>query len=251
MPAADTVPPAAAPPTAGKHAFLASLAVPGAGQYMMGQSRWVPYVLVESFGWLRFGERRSRAGRLADRYRDLAWTAARQMSGGARRDTSFAYYELLTKAMRSGRYDADPAAGGIQPEEDLTTYNGEQWRLARALFVPLGSPGTPGTMEYASALLYYEIHAIPDSYAFAWASAEDQAQFADLIEDSDDAYSASTIALGLILANHLTSSIDALITARLRRAGHDVRFESGIAPDDHGAGWHAPLRLDATVRYAW
>ncbi|HEX6693283.1 MAG TPA: hypothetical protein VF035_01140 [Longimicrobiales bacterium] len=242
-PAADT--------TVRSRAFLASLVAPGTGQYMLGQKRWIPYAAVETYGWLRFAERRLTASRLAERYRDLAWTAARAAGGGMRRDTSFAYYEILTKSMRSGAFDADPAMDGLQPEQDPATYNGEQWRLAKALFVPLGSAGTPGTPGYGSALGYYMATAIPDDFAFAWQSEADQGRFRELIEDSDDAYSGSTIVLGLILANHLTSSVDALITSRLRRSGKNLRFESGIAPDDRGDGWHAPLRLDASVRYAW
>jgi hypothetical protein len=218
---------------------------------MLGQKRWIPYALVEAYGWLRFAERRHTASSLADRYRDLAWTAARAAAGGVRRDTTFAYYEILTKSMRSGAFDADPSADGLQPEQDPSTYNGEQWQLAKALFIPLGSAGTPGTPGYGSALGYYKATAIPDAYAFAWQAEADRKHFRELIEDSDDAYSGSTIVLGLILANHLTSSVDALITTRLRRGGRDLRFESGIAPDDGGDGWHAPLRLDATVRYVW
>jgi hypothetical protein len=218
---------------------------------MLGQKRWIPYVAVEAYGWLRFAERRHTASRLADRYRDLAWTAARAAVGGTRRDTTFAYYEILTKSMRSGAFDADPAMDGLQPEEDPSTYNGEQWRLAKALFIPLGSAGTPGTPGYGSALGYYKATAIPDGYTFAWQSEADRNHFRELIEDSDDAYSGSTIVLGLILANHLTSSVDALITSRLRKSGKNLRFESGITPDDGDDGWHAPLRLDAAVRYAW
>jgi hypothetical protein len=232
-------------------AFLASLAVPGAGQYMLGQARWVPYAVVETYGWLRFTERRSTASRLARRYRDLAWSSARAGTGVERRDTTFAYYELLTKSTRSGAFDAAPSEDGVQPEDDPATYNGEQWRLARALFVPLGSAGLPGTPGYDAALGYYMANAIPDAYAFAWPSGTDRARYTALIKDSDDAYSSSSIVVGLILANHLTSSIDALITARLRRGGRDLRFESGIVPDERGRGWHAPLRLETAVRYSW
>jgi hypothetical protein len=153
---------------------------------------------------------------LTDRYRDLAWRVARRVSVGERRDTVFEYYEALAQYSASGAWDATPAQDGLQPEQDTATFNGQLWALARGLFFG-GQDFAPGSAQYETALLYYRTNGIQPAYAWAWGgSSLEQQVFADLIEDSDDAYRSSTRMLGLILDNHVASAVDALITARLR-----------------------------------
>jgi hypothetical protein len=230
--------------------------VPGAGQYALGQNRWVPYTAVETWAWIRYIDQRSTAHRLSRRYKDLAWSIARRVSTGERRDTTFPYYEVLIHYRASGAFDVQPALPGIQPEFDPGTYNGEQWNLARSLYLPEGSGDGPGTASYDAAIAYYEAHAIPAEYAFAWNTGRlEQQVYTNVISESDAAYRDATRMLGLILANHLTSAVDALISARLRSAANGLRFESGLSPDPasaRGPPGRAPgLRFDAQVRYEW
>ncbi|MEO5510028.1 MAG: hypothetical protein ABIV28_08205 [Longimicrobiales bacterium] len=236
-------------------AFLASLAIPGSGQYALKQNRWVPYAAVETWAWIRYIDQRNTAHRLSRRYKDLAWSIARRVSTGERRDTTFPYYEVLIHYPASGAFDVDPNAPGVQPEFDPATYNGEQWNLAASLFLPAGATGPA---NYAAAIAYYEAHAIPDAYAFAWnAGRLEQQVYSKAITESDAAYRDATRMLGLILANHLTSAVDALISARLRSTGANLRFESGLSPDALAPlGGRipprmAPLRLDAQLRLTW
>jgi hypothetical protein len=48
-----------------------------------------------------------------------------------------------------------------------------------------------------------------------------QEEYAGLIRDSDEALRSSTSMIGVILANHLLSAVDALVSGRLGIAGQD------------------------------
>ncbi|MGH7507648.1 MAG: hypothetical protein ACRELX_18495, partial [Longimicrobiales bacterium] len=187
-------------------AFLASAILPGAGQYLLDADRWVPYVALELWGWVSYIQRRNEAHDLEGRYRDLAWSVARRVSVGPRRDSVFEYYETMGHFSESGALDVDPGAAGIQPERDATTFNGDLWMLARALFIPGGLPLPPDNPDYQRALAYYQTHAIPPSFSWAWGDSNlEQQVFAGLIRESDDAFRDATRMLGIILANHALS----------------------------------------------
>jgi len=226
-------------------AVVASLLVPGAGQWLQGQSRWVPYLALEIWSWLRFRERRAASRQLTREYQELAWQVARRVSKGPRRDTVFEYYEALTHFNSSGALDTSPNVAGIQPEEDPTTFNGDLWVLARGLFFSGDREHPPGSPEYEAALDYYRRHGIPDEYSWAWGGNRlEQQAFGNLIQDSDDAYRAGTRMLGIILANHVASGVDALITARLRAiAAGRAEFRSGLAPTEAGARLTNEVRI--------
>jgi hypothetical protein len=238
--------------TLGDAAFLASLAVPGSGQYLLKQQRWLPYAALEAWAWLRYLDRRSTARKLSVRYRDFAWDVARRVSTGERRDTTFPYYEILIHTTSSGAFDAQPGTPGVQPESDTETYNGQQWELARSAFVPAGSSGDPGSPGYDAALTYYMSRAIPDEFAFAWNTGRfEQQEYAKVISDSDAAYRDATRLLGVILANHLTSAVDALISSRLRSTGTNLRFDSGLSPDRAAPSGQMRVRFDAQLHLSW
>lgn len=216
---------AAAPasPASAGGAFLWSTLIPGAGQYRLGAGRWVAYAGVEAWAWLSYLERRDRAERLEGRYRDLAWSVARRIGSGERREREFEYYEAMSQYRESGAYDADPSAAGLQPEADSTTYNGSVWTLARAIFIPSGGDtlGAAPSAE-AAALAYYRDNAIEPAFSWSWrGNPLEHEVFAGLIRRSDEVARAATTALGIVLANHVVSAIDALVTARLQ--GDDAR----------------------------
>jgi hypothetical protein len=222
--------------------FLASAVIPGAAQYLAGDERWVPYVAVEAWALVSYAQQRRLGRSLEQRYRDVAWQVARRVSVGARRDTVFEYYEAMAHYPSSGGWMPDGA-----PERQEGTYNGELWRLARALYFPGGQPAAPGSPAYEAAVAYYLSRAVPPGYAWAWgASNLEQQVFADLIAESDAAYRSATRYVGVILANHVASAVEALITSRLRQlsgGGEALRLETG--PSRHGpaAGWEYGVRI--------
>ena len=216
-------------------AALASLALPGAGQAALGRRRWAAYALFEVAVWAvrihSLGEKQD----AVDGYRDIAWTAAREpLHSLPRQDGSWGYYETMSQYVSSGAYDLDPGPG-FQPETDGSTYNGYIWSLAQSIYLP-GGQGGPGTPGYDQAVAYYEGHAAGPAFVWSWqgqAGALDR--FRSLIGDADDAARTARTALGAVLANHLVSAVDALITAR------------GIA----GAGAHLESRITVDPLPAW
>jgi hypothetical protein len=201
--------------------FLASAVLPGSAQWLMGQDRWVPYLATELWAVVSHVQQRRTARDLERRYRDLAWQVARRPDRPeVRRDTVFEYYEAMAYYPSSGGFMPNG-----QPETQAGTFNGEIWKLARALYLPGGVDAPPGSPAYQQALNYYHSRAIPPGYGWAWgASNLEQQVFADLIVESDAAFRTATRYLGLILANHITSAVDALVSARLRQlAGETVR----------------------------
>lgn len=191
-----------------------SLAVPGWGQWAQGHRRGVAYAVVEAVLWGYWLDRRSDGAALRRGYRDLAWTSAR-LPSGARRDGTWSYYETLSHWGRSGAFDRDPAAPGVQPEEDRATYNGSIWGLARALHLA-GSDGLPGDPRYEAALAWYRERAYGDGFLWDWTGKEQSLrEYRELIDASDRRFRQATGAVGAVLANHLLSGADAFLSARI------------------------------------
>jgi hypothetical protein len=205
-------------PSPGRAVLLSAL-VPGAGQRLLGQGRWTAYLAAEIWAWIQYWQRKSEGRDLQRRYRDLAWFVARRVSSGHRIDGDFEYYEAMTKFPSSGAYDLNPTSNGVQPETDPETYNGSIWSLAQEIFFPDEGAPVPGegSDQYKKALRYYLGRAFPGHLAWNWGdNALHQLEFTDLIRKSDENLRRSTTMVGIILANHLLSSVDALISARLR-----------------------------------
>ncbi len=200
---------------------LASAAAPGSGQAVLGQKRWLPYIALEVWAWLQYIDVRREGGRRRRDYQSLARDVARSRFPGPYPVGDFEYYEHMLTNPESGEFDVLPG-GGIDPETDTTTYNGRRWLDARRLFwedpgnaPPVGSP------SYASALEFYEMNAIPTAYRWSWRLSQvEYDTFRRTIVRSNVAYKRSVEYLGVIIANHALSSVDAFVTLRLRtRAG--------------------------------
>jgi hypothetical protein len=227
-------------------AMIGSVVLPGAGQYLLGADRWVPYAAVEVWAWITYFGRRGDARSLGRQYRDLAWSTARRVSVGGRADPAFDYFETMSHWESSGALDTDPRQAGIQPEIDPTTFNGDQWLLARSLFFPGGFEFPPGTQPYDRAMQYYLSHAIGPNFAWAWGDSNlEQQAFRELIRRSDEASRTATQMLGLILVNHMVSAIDALVLGRTRDTLAGLRLESRIDRAPTGP------RLRIGARFAW
>lgn len=228
-------------------AFLLSAVIPGGGQHELGLDRWLPYLALEVWAWLRYRDRRSAGAAFGHRYRDLAWDAAR-VQGEVRRDGDFGYYEAMAEFVGSGSFDMDPGRAGIQPERAEGTFNGSVWELARSLYFPAGVDSLPeAAPEYMDALDYYVERAVGSEFAWSWEGrAAERSRYRMWIRESDEALRSATRTLGVILANHAISAVDALISARLRggpSGASPVRVRSATNVRDGRMVWTAVVRV--------
>jgi len=224
---ADTVPPRGAVVRP-----LASLLVPGSGQLLAGKDRGAAYLAAELYLVSRFLQLDRDANREARRFRALAYDVARRAFSPTRRDTVFEYYEQMERFAESGRYDAD-AGPAFVPEADPRTYNGAVWLLARQTFWedPDTAPD-PMSLEYWRALQFYQARAVGSDFLWSWRdhSLEHQV-FRETIRRSDIAFRRAQTQVGLLLANHVLSTVDALISSRLTEAtGRPAALRTTVAP---------------------
>jgi hypothetical protein len=195
---------------------LASLVVPGTGQLMAGEDRGAIYIAAELFVVSRYLQLDGEGSRDSIRFRQLAFEIARRPYFPTQRDTVFEYYEQMERFTASGVYDADPGSG-FTPESDPATYNGSVWLLARRTFwVDPNVPPSPTSLEYQRALAFYQQRAVGPGYQWSWSNASlEQQVFRDAIRRSDNAFRRAQNQLGLLLANHVLSAVDALISSRV------------------------------------
>jgi hypothetical protein len=195
---------------------VASLVAPGTGQLLAGRDRGAVYLVVEAFMVMRFVQLQREGDRQANAFRGLAFAAARRAFTAARRDTVFEYYEQMQRYTASGEFDRDPGPA-VVPEGDVATYNGAMWLLARRTFWrdPAVAPD-PTSLEYQQALEFYRGHAVGPDFRWSWRDAAlEQQVFRETIHKSDAALRGARNQLGLLLANHVASAVDALISSRL------------------------------------
>ncbi len=204
-------------PLAPARAFLYSAVLPGAAQQKLGQRRWIAYLILEGASWVAFGRARTSAFDSRDRYQTLSWDAARTPFSGSRSDGDFAYYEAMERFERSGAYDVDPSMPGVQPQTDLSTFNGATWALAMQIFLAPGTHPAPGDPAYDDALAFYRAEAYDERFEWTWEGrAPEWAEYRGLIESSDNDFRRASQFLGVVIANHLLSAVDGFITARTR-----------------------------------
>jgi hypothetical protein len=211
-PARDSTVPATA------WAVLASAIVPGTGQAMLRQDRFVAYLAVEAYAWARYAADAHEGRRARAAYRTLASEVARSPFSALRPAGDFEYYERMEKFVESGSFDAIPG-GDLDPEPDTTTANGAIWLLARETY--WSDPSLPpprGSNEYTFAENFYRERAVGQEFRWSWNNARlEYAEFRRTIRRSNNAYRTSLQDLGLVIANHALSTVDAFITVRLRR----------------------------------
>ena len=192
---------------------LASVALPGAGQLLRGERRGWLYLAAEGVVWTGWGVERARGRDDRGRYRDLAWEVARDGTT-PRIEGDFEYYERMARWPRSGAFDADPAAPGIQPETDPTTFNGDAWSLALDIFAGNGAPPAPGDPAYAAALAFYVDRAYAEGFLWDWTGdSAAQERFGDLIRRSDDHFRQASLWFGGAILNRVVSALDAVLSA--------------------------------------
>ena len=206
---------------------MASAILPGTGQLLRGQDRGAVYMVVEAFFVVRFFSLWSDGRRERTRFRDLAFNVARRSFAPVARDTVFEYFEQMAKFIESGPVDVDPGPGLIPPTDERT-FNGSIWALARETFFenPDLTPGVT-TDQYQRALAFYRERAVGPNFRWSWRNAGlEQDLFRQTIQQSDEAFRRAQQQLGLLLANHLISAVDAFVSERLSRPDREIRMRS-------------------------
>ena len=143
----------------------------------------------------------------------------------------------MGKWLSSGVFDRDATLPGVQPETRTDTFNGDAWRLARALFLE-GGEGAPGTPEWDAAVAWYGDRAYGDAFLWDWTGeSASRDRFLDLIDTSDDHMRRAGWAVAAAVGLRVVSVLDLWVASRSGgRAGMDLRAR----PDG---------RLDASVRW--
>ena len=195
---------------------VASLALPGTGQLLAHEDRGAIYLVAELYLVSRYFQLRHDGRVQGNRFREIAFDVARRPFGPVQRDTIFEYFETMERFIASGKFDNDPGLG-ISPETDPSTYNGSVWLLARRTFwSDPDVPPPPTSLEYTRAVQFYVQHAVGPGFEWSWRNAPlARNEFATTIRGSDDAFRRAQNQLGLLLANHLVSAVDALVSSRL------------------------------------
>jgi hypothetical protein len=196
-------------PRAGRYAPIVSAIIPGGGQYLLGDDRFIGYVAVEALAWWKYAKDVHERIDQDASYKTLARRVARSPFANGSPDLlpdgSWDYYEKMRDYLESGPFSLS-SVGPIVPDTDATTFNGSRWKLAQS---------TLSTRE--AALQQYLRTAIRPEFAWSWKSAQFQYDvFKRTTNKRNDAYRAGFTDLMVISANHILSMVDAFSTVRLR-----------------------------------
>lgn len=195
----------------------ASAVLPGAGQARLGQDRFVGYMAVEGFLWIRYLTDRRAGIDARNAYRDMALRVSRAAFPGDKPTGNFEYYERMEHWIASGVYDGDPGTG-FAPEIDTTTFNGKMWSIARTTY--WSDPNTPppiGSAPYEAALRFYRQNAVTPEFQWSWRNApRHQDVYRRSVRASNDGFRHAAQDIGAVIANHVLSTVDAYISLRLR-----------------------------------
>lgn len=212
---------------------VASLVLPGLGQAVLRQDRFIAYLAVEAWSVLEFANQRMEARRQQDRYRGLARDVARSLYGPTFPVGTWAYYESMEKYLESGVFDRLPG-GDVDPDIDESTYNGAMWFLARTTYWtdPAVAPAT-SSPEYRRAINFYLDRAVRSEYRWSWRNAQlEQDLYVRTIRRSNTSFREARAALGTVIANHLLSAVDAFVTLRVEgldgAGGRETRISARL-----------------------
>jgi hypothetical protein len=212
---------------------FASAAMPGTGQALLGQDRFIAYLAVEGFALLGYLDQRAEQNRQRDRFQSLASNVARALYPGDHPAGNWAYYELLEHWKESGVFNLVPG-GTFTPESDPLTYNGASWLLARQTYWtdPNVQPD-PTSAEYRSAIAFYTARAVQPQFRWSWTNAAfEKDVYVQTVERANQAARDARTQMGILIGNHLLSMVDAYVTLRV-----------------HG-GLGAPTTFSATIPWA-
>jgi hypothetical protein len=198
---------------------LTSTVLPGAGQALLGQDRFVAYFAVE--GYVIFDYLKVSAQQRDERTRSrvLARDIARAVFGGPRPVGEWGYYESMEKYIESGVFDRVPVPGGeLSPEVDPTTFNGTLWLDVRQRYWndPNVEPAH-SSKPYIDALNEYKARAVRDEFRWSWRNAQlEQDIYRRSIRRENQAAHMAAALVNALVVNRLLSTVDAFITLRVR-----------------------------------
>ncbi|HUQ18141.1 MAG TPA: hypothetical protein VM099_00900 [Gemmatimonadaceae bacterium] len=198
-------------------ATLASAIIPGAGQTLLGSRRAIIYSAAEVVGLVAYASQQRKGDRERDRYLELARGVARSRFSPDGPVGNWDYHERMEKFAASGAFDVVPG-GPLEPEPDETTYNGSVWLLARQTYWrdPKDPPAT-SSAEYEAAISFYKNRAVSDDMRWSWLGTGDGLQqYQRAIARSNSAFKRAEQTLGLVIANHFLSAIDAFVSVKMR-----------------------------------
>ncbi len=193
-----------------------SVLVPGSGQAVLKQQRSVAYVVLEGYLLLQAVSARNSGNRDRSGYQQVAAENARSRFGGQLPVGDWRYYEAMQSFLESGVYNSRPD-GQIAPENDVTTFNGAQWLLARETFWndPDVAPES-GSPEYQRAVEFYQQRAFRDEFRWSWRDARlVQDVYRQRISSANKNYQRAVNYFGVVAANHLLSMVDAFVSVKL------------------------------------
>lgn len=195
---------------------VVSLFLPGSGQALLRQDRFIAYLALEAWAVLEVANQRTEARRQQNRYRALARDVARALYGPSYPVGTWAYYESMEHYLESGVFDRLPG-GEVDPDINPDTYNGAMWLLARTTYwSDANVPPLPDSPEYRRALNFYLDRAVRPEYRWSWRSAQlEQDLYIRTIRRSNTSFRQARAALGIVLANHVLSAVDAFVTLRV------------------------------------
>lgn len=224
---------------------LASAVVPGTGQARLGQDRFVGYLAVEGFLWVRYLADRRAGTDARNAYRDLAIRVSRAEYPGPKPQGNFEYYERMEHWIASGVYDGDPT-DGFAPESDTTTFNGKMWSIARTTY--WSDPRVPPPVDspaYQAAIRFYVQNAVPPEFRWSWRNARfHQDTYRRTVRASNDGFRHAAQDIGAVIANHVLSTVDAYISLRLQLGQSSETGQSNI-----GIGATLPFEtIDRVIR---
>ena len=202
-----------------KYAPLASAILPGSGQALLGNNRFVGYLAVETIGWLMYAKSIRERGDEERQFKEIARDVARAHFSTTLPDGNWAYYEWMRDYAESGVY-SQSSDGTVVPETNPETYNGKRWETLRGIY-----------QTEAEALEHYEQLAIKPDYLWSWKNhGLERDIYTRYTDKRNDANRSAVRYLLVIGANHFLSMVDAFTTFRLQaRAEQDGRTTVGAS----------------------
>jgi hypothetical protein len=203
------------------YAGLASLVVPGSGQFILGKDRFVGFLAVEVLGWWQYSKDVRERASQERAYKDYARRIAREPFLSTLPapivipDGNWEYYEWMRDFIESGPFSLS-VVGPTRPDTNPDTFNGNRWKILKS---------TQATEE--AALAAYEQQAIRPEYRWSWTNR--QLQYDIYVRTTDlrnDAARAAVKDLLVIGANHFLSMIDAFASFRLQVRAENARVTS-------------------------
>jgi hypothetical protein len=186
-----------------RYAALVSAIIPGGGQYLLGNDRFMAYAAVEFLTWFKFAKDAREKSHQEATFRDIARRVARANFSPNPPDGSWTYYEAMRDFLESGNYSLSDAT--LVPETDPSTFNGYTWIVAQNT-----------TPDMTSALAQYAARAAHPDFRWSWLNAQFQYdRFKRTTENRNDAAQSMTRDLTIIGFNHVLSLVDAFATFRL------------------------------------